>query len=449
MAERVVDDPDVQSALEWFLEIAGNRRALEQRIQAAQAFYRAGSVPKGLYWPETQALVMKDDLIASYLAQADALLRDWRAYDLVLGTRIVPFIKHIGKGIDSLRQMPGAVERARRLLNPKREHPDGALYELVTAVRYARDDYEVEFVPETSDRAGDLRVGVLGTPKEVQIECKRLRPSVYELREAVLIRQLFDPLKELIHARRLSVHVDVRFNVELAKVPGAYLAERVATALDSGLALPNGYPWQDAYAEGVVRDAHLDQVLADTKNSSLLFSTKMARLLTGQTLPNERILMALCSVPREEDPRYVDDVAYASVLSWHCLAPASVEARGRHIKSLLADIDRQLANAPLGIAHIGMDAERDIATADRRRERNLQAVQTFQANSRLLEVHLHYYLPRVSEGAAWMIDESVDPHSRWNDFLLHDRRLLALGETDIENCLPVWHLPPPPVPPAS
>jgi len=96
-----------------------------------------------------------------------------------------------------------------------------------------------------------------------------------------------------------------------------------------------------------------------------------------------------------------------------------------------------------------MDAERDIATADRRRERNLQAVQTFQANSRLLEVHLHYYLPRVSEGAAWMIDESVDPHSRWNDFLLHDRRLLALGETDIENCLPVWHLPPPPVPPAS
>jgi hypothetical protein len=96
-----------------------------------------------------------------------------------------------------------------------------------------------------------------------------------------------------------------------------------------------------------------------------------------------------------------------------------------------------------------MDAERDTITADRRRERNLQTVRAFRANSKLLEVHLHYYLPRVSEGAAWMIDESVDPHSRWDDFLLHDRRLLALGKTDLENDLPAWHLPPPPVPRTS
>jgi hypothetical protein len=251
---------------------------------------------------------VKDDLIASYLAQADALLRDWRVYDLVLGARIVPFIKHIGKGVEYLRRMPGAIERARRLLNPKCGHPDGALYELVTAVRYSRDDYEVEFVPETHDRAGDLRVGVLGTRKNVQIECKRLRPSVYELREAALIRQLFGPLRELIHARRLSIHVDVQFNGELAEVPEAYLAERAATAISSTLALPTGYPWRDDHAEGIVRAAHLDHVLADIEDSSLLFSTKMARLLTGQILPDSGVLMALRALPRKEDPRYVDDV---------------------------------------------------------------------------------------------------------------------------------------------
>ena len=116
------------------------------------------------------------------------------------------------------------------------------------------------------------------------------------------------------------------------------------------------------------------------------------------------------------------------------------------IKSLLADIDRQLAHAPLGITHIGMEAERDAVTADLRRERNLQTVREFGFESRVVEVHLHYYLPRSSEAASWMIDETVDSQCAILSRILDDARLLASQPSDFDSEDSAWHLPPPPVP---
>jgi hypothetical protein len=134
--------------------------------------------------------VLKNDLVASYLAQADALLHDRRSYDLNLGARVVPFIKRIGNQIDALRRIPGAADRVRRMLRLRQEHPAGALYELVTAARYAHEGFTVEFVPETSQRTGDLRLLIPHLPREVQVECKRLQPSQYEQREAASARAL-------------------------------------------------------------------------------------------------------------------------------------------------------------------------------------------------------------------------------------------------------------------
>jgi hypothetical protein len=387
---------------------------------------------------------MKSDLIASYLAQVDAFLKDPQSYDLTLAAHILPFIKHIGAGLKFLEHMPGAVDRGRRLLNPKQEHPDGGLYELAAAIRYAHEDFEVEFVSESSVRSADLRVGPPDSTKDLYVECKRLRASEYELREKASMRTLFAPLAALIHENRLSVFIDVKFTSELIKVPRSYLADRVASAVRSPLYLPGGYPWRDEYSEGVVRDADIDAVRADTReHGPLVVGPKMWRLLTGELLPSGPYHMMLRGESDERDRRYVDQLDYASVLSWHCLSPDSIEARARHISSLLADIDRQLAAAPMGIAHIGMYAERDAISADRRRQRNLEAVGRFRANSKLIEIYLHYYMPRVSESHSWTIDETADTNSRMDEPLLDDPRILILGDLQLDTTEAAWHLPPP------
>jgi len=439
------DDQDLRAALGWFHEIDPTSGGLAKRIISAQEFFRAHAAERELQWPEPTDLLMKSDLIASYLAQADAFLQEPRSYDLTLAAHIVPFIKHIGMGLKVLRRMPGVVDRARRLLNPKQEHPDGALYELIAAIRYAHEEFEVEFVPESACRSADLRVGPPDSTKDLYIECKRLRPSDYELREKASIKALFAPLARLIHERRLSVFVDVQFVAELTKVPRTYLADRVASAAQAPLQLLNGYPWRDRYAEGVVRQTHIAHVRADTdEHGPLIVGPKMWRLLTGEVLQSGSYHVALQAKSDDRDPRYVDDVLYASVLSWQCLAPESIDARARHISSLLARIDRQLEMAPMGIAHIGMYAERDTVSADLRRARNIAAVRRFRANSKLTDVYLHYYLPRISENHSWTIDETADSSSRLDAPLLDDPRLLFHGDSMLDTDVAAWHLQFPP-----
>ena len=438
----VEDDNQVRAALDWLRSVATPELHLEPRMRIARDYYRVGSVPDGSNWPETSRLVLPGDPIASYLAQADSLLHDWRTYDLALGARIIPFLHHVGKTIDFLATMPGGVERARRLLKPKNEHPNATLYELAVAGRYAHEGYDVQFVPESSVRTGDLRVKVEGLNKDVQVECKRLRSSRYELRETANVRALFEPLSQLIHEKRLNIHVDLRFTSELPIVPRNYLVTHVMRALESPFSLFDGYPWKDEYGEGVVRRAQLDRVHDDIRDTYLLYGPKMARLLTGRVVPEGGFLMSADASPSIEDPRYVDTVRYASVLTWQCSAPESIEARARHILSKLNEIDRQLKGADMGIAHIGMEVERDTETADLRHARNLAAVRSFRPASRLLEVHLHYYLPHVTETAAWTMDETIDSNSVLPMRLLADARIF-FGAKEIDEEGPAWRLPPP------
>ena len=438
----VAEDGDVSAALDWLLSVERNPKDLLERIRVAQAYYCDNSAPVNSRWPQMSALLFKQDLIAGYLAQVDAFLNDRRAYDLLLGSKIVPFFKHIGLGIGELAKIPGATTRATRLLRPNGEHPDGGIFELVAAVRYAREDFDVEFIPEATERAADMRLGAGGLDKFMHVECKRLRPSVYELRETANAMELFKPMEDLVHRRRLNMHLDVNFKVELSSVPRNYLVDRATSAITSPILLSGGYPWRDEYAEGLITTASLHEVRADIVESSLIVGSKMARLLCGRRVSEGTYFIALSAEARPDDPRFVDSVDFASVVTWQCSSDASVNARARHIRSKLADIDRQMKTAEMGIVHIGMDAERDSGTADLRRARNLEAVRSFRAASNTVEFNLHYFLARVTESTAWTIDETVDWNSRLGEGLLDDPRLL-MGATEIDSEIAAWHLPPP------
>jgi hypothetical protein len=438
----VAEDGDVRAALGWLLSVAQNSKELLERIRVAQAYYCDNSAPVNFRWPEMSALLPKHDLIAGYLAQVDAFLNNRRAYDLLLGSKIVPFFKHIGLGIGELAKIPGATTRAKRLLNPNGEHPDGGIFELVAAVRYAREDFDVEFIPESTERAADMRLGAGGLEKFMHIECKRLRPSVYELREAANAMELFKPLEDLVHRRQLNMHLDVNFKVELFSVPRNYLVDRANSAIDCSILLPGGYPWSDEYADGTIKTAALKAVRADIVDSSLIVGSKMARLLCGHRVSEGTYFIALSADARLDDPRFIDSVDYASVVTWQCSSDSSINARARHIRSKLADIDRQMSSAKMGIVHIGMDAERDSVTADLRRARNLEAVRSFRASSNTVEINLHYFLAHVTESTAWTIDETVDWNSRVGEALLDDPRLFVAA-SEVDTNIAAWHLPAP------
>jgi hypothetical protein len=415
-AESRASDAEVRAALDWFLDVVPDRSALEQRIRRAQQYYRTQSAPNGLHWPETARLVLSDDLIACCLAQGAALLDDRRSYDRVLGAQIVPFLASIGQQVELLRRRPGATERVRRMLHPRLEYPGAGLLELAAAARYAREDFDVAFAAESGRAAGDLAIRIAEIPRAMEVECRALRRSRYELRERALARRLFAPLAQFIHARALSLDVEVGFGSALEHVPENYLVEHALGAVASPSSLPEGHRWRDEFGEGVVRSVVLDRIGSAMRTAPLTGDAQMAQLLSGRAVPRDAFLLAMKARPDAQDPRLVAEVDYASVLSWHCLAEESLGARVRQLRLELDSIDRQLANADVGIVHIGMEGECDAVTADHRRSENLKVLRAFNPRSRIAELHLHYFQP--------LAPEAVDRHSRWHGFLLEDARLL-------------------------
>jgi hypothetical protein len=434
----VDEDADILRALAWIAHCTGEtpQEGIHRTGQAMQHFMANCGMQDGR-WVRTNDLLLPADLPGAWIAQAIAFLAKANAYDARLGSRILPLIKAIGVSLPELALVRGAKERVQRMMADHKRSPESAFFELAMAGRYLREGMEVEFIQEGHQRMADLSVGI--GPHRVHVECKRLQTSTYEIKEMQAAQLLFVAFEKLTEKHKVSLYLDVKFTEEVAAVPLDYLARHAERALQSKLALPDGYPWKDEYGQGVVRRANLAAVADDTANSFILVGPKLVRLLTGKQLDPAKCMISVnASSTHEDDTRYVADVSMASVVHWECLAHKSVDARARFIKSKLADIDRQVAHAPLAIAHIGMDAERDPVASDLRRALNKKAAMEYMADSRLVEVELHYFMAREFEQASWTIDEMVDTFIRGEGKpLLEDPRLFP-GE-DLEK-IPPWHI---------
>jgi hypothetical protein len=443
----IEEDADVRAALDWFAEASGDANGFWLRIDRAQDAYRKAVALESNRGRDLGLDDLGSDRVGSYLAQAHALLHDRRSYDLALGSRIVPFIKHVGEGVEALMHMPGAVERANRFLRNRAVNPEGAMFEFAVAVAYAHDGYSTEFIPEApgTDRRPDLAIsrGVLSA----EVECKRLGRGSYEKAESDRQQLLVVKLSELVHSRQLSLHVDVTYARELGEIPANYLAIWVKKALDSRILLPSGFPWKDEFGEGVVKPANLEAVHRDTATTSLLFGSKMARLLTGAPVGERAYNMVASGEEDPRDVRFVERLYYGTVVTWQCVAEASVDARARYIRSKLSEIDAQLKSSPAGVAHIAMDAERDTRAADLRRARNIEVVRQFAFETRMIAAYLHYFVPRVTEVRSWMIDETPDRFGPGSWEPLSAGRIFRRSEL-LDNDLAAWHQEPP-APPRS
>lgn len=454
MGTPVEDDADVRRALAWLLDSTDDRNELLRRVGAARRQYLDNASFENPNFHDIDFLLPPRDPMAGYLAQGFSLLTDRTSYDLRLAPRVIPFLKVIGRGTHFLSAMSHARERAREMLTLGHpQHPDSGFFEFATAIFYARNcpDLEVDFILPHKEKSSpkrkptpDIRIRL--PDGEVEIECKRQRPSQWEKDESARARKIFEPFASLVAEKKLNVHVDVNFLQDLRCIPLDYLAKRVAEIVSSRSL--SAYPWRDELCEGSVRPAETHAVHLDTRDSDLLVGPKMARLLTGSVVSEGSYFLAVGGKQSRHDPRYIHTLDYGSVLTWACSADESVGARARSVRKALAEVDIQLAEAEFGIAHIGMDTERDTKTADLRRTRNREVFTDFRRNSRLADIKLHYFLPRVSELHSWMVDETVETFAGPNGPVFEHARVLV-GEADMplaNRQLPAWHQPPPATP---
>jgi hypothetical protein len=177
-------------------------------------------------------------------------------------------------------------------------------------------------------------------------------------------------------------------------------------------------------------------VRRDIRDSSLYFGPKLARLLSGLAVANNNYCLAVGAKPDSRDPRFIQAIDYGSVVTWQCNAQESIDRKARFVKSKLGEADEQLVGTDAGIVHLAMDADLDSEVSDLRRHRNMETIKTFRSHANLTAIYLHYLVPRVSEIAPWMIDETVDRFGLENN-PVPTYKIFQQSVT-MDNDLPAW-----------
>jgi len=444
--EAVEDDLDVRTGLNWLASSSGDVAGFWQRLDSAQQSYRDYTAAPQNRENDPDLDVLGPDVVGAFFAQAKSLLDDRRSYDFALGSRVVPWVKQLGRMCTEIDRVSGSVERAVQMLEKRKVSPDSTMFELVMAGNYVSAGFDAEFIKEEKGvrKTPDLRINTPIFLSPIFLEFKRVRHGQYEIEERRRQKVLFWHAATLIDERQLSVDMDVTYTCELADIPDSYLADRLAQTLDSPIVTLGSHPWRDEFGFGEVRYANLKAVRQDiAKNGPLYFATKLARLLTGRAVRENGYNMVAATVPDERDPRVIEGIRYGSVITWQCVAPAAIDRKARYLKSKLAEADEQLADYGLGMAHFALDAELHCQSSDMRRERNIEAFQVFQPKSNLLALAVHYLVPRISESHAWLVDETVDHFSIG---ATNPTLKIFTDSVSVSNDLPAWkqYLPLPP-----
>lgn len=434
----IEQDQDIEAALQWLASVSGDASVFWRRIATAQARYRAFTEASQNLGRDPDMADLGPDLVASFLAQAKSLLDSRRTFDIAFASRCIPWLKQLGVNVNELAKVEGAAERARRMLADASTAPDGPMLELVMGGNYAADGLEVKFVPEAPGQAKtpDLHLLAPGMADPMAIELKRLRQGQHELEERARQRLIFKRAASIIDARCLSLHIDVTYTRELKDVPERYLADWLSHFLDSPLILPGAYPWRDEFGAGQIKQANLPAVREDTRNSSLYFGTKMARLLSGAPVRDGGYNLVAGGKPDSRDPRFMDEVKYASVVTWQSTAAESIEKKARHLKNRLIEAEKQVRTAGIGVIHLAMDAEVGCDSSDLRRERNKQVILEFKSESLVAALYVHYLVPRISEEHSWIVDETVDKFGVGKGEV--PSMMIFKGSMPLDNELPAW-----------
>ena len=429
-------DIDIIKALNWLSSVIEEPKHFLKRMEDAQKKYIEETSKKNNIGKKFDNKWYGDDVVAGFFSQAKSLTDNRRAFEISTASQIIPWVKQLGQNIDLLKNIPGADDRAKRMIINKTVYPDTALFELILAGNYAAIGYDVEFIPEKKGVAKTPEFKCCVEGEDVFfVECKRLQKGQYAIQEekAHDLRAHFAKLR--VDLKRMTVWMDVTYKCEVQESPENYLVKHLSNYCGKEM------HWDDEFGYGFIKPRSLNLVKNDIiKNGSLSLHTKLARLIKGAPLEDAYYNVFAYGRMDERDARFISKVSYATLLTWRCISDKSLEGRSRHVKSTLSEIEKQIAENGFGIGHIAMDVDVQRDVADKRRVKNIAVINEFNLQSMLLSLNIHYLVPRIDENHSWLVDETLDDfHSiRPADYTVPTVKIFPDGKI-FENDLPGWH----------
>lgn len=407
-------DPDVERVLAWLLSFIEGRD-WAQRVAHIERHLDAVLEPRPSR-AEAQtygSVLILDDRIGWYLYLADTALHSPTKYEPIQGARVLPVFKRLGAHLDRLVQVGGIEDRVVRMLTSDRRQPDSALFEMLVALLWTRNDCErVEFIKErATERTPDIRA--LKGGDEWFIECKRLqKSSAYSEAEREKWLTMWALFRDVLIGRGISAVFDIIFHVELASLPDEFLVEQLSGKL-ALVQLPCQIISNDTWEVSArpvdyeAARAHLEKYLVKYP------SDQLNEIIAGHRDPNRGFtgLVAGRIVRMGEgggNNRFLDEMAFAAGAFWDCDAKRAIARKARDIRHHLSDAVSQLPDSGKSAVHIALETLDGAVVEAERFARILRSVVSFDANGKDLQwVYCHLFQSYAPPDEVWVIDETV------------------------------------------
>jgi len=411
------DDEDVIKSWNWFMsfmsEQAWQKRkaVIEEKITVK---FRA-SQPFSEPLTEGTLLVIKDDVIGWYLYLIDMLINEPHKYEYFQGARIVPIFKRFGIDLELLKNIDGINKRINDLLKKRKSEADALLFEILTALLWTKNGYQVAFIPEEMEKkTPDIIAEKEG--RTWNIECKRqTKTSNYSYKETAKRQKMISYISKTLIER--NILLDIIFHIELETLPDTFLRDILEQKLK--LAIPGKIVSNNK----VDIDLKFVDMLAIKKHleiNSVKYNSPMLNELIGKkTVDNKGFTCAVYANffrvgDGEVNNLYISDIANAYGVYWSCDSEKALWAKARDIKNQLHKAMQQFNSKETAVIHVGMetyDGPEVESTRNSKIKQTIERISPEQTNLRW--IFCHFFQAYSKPDQAWVFDETVSTMSAY------------------------------------
>ncbi|HAU5757701.1 TPA: hypothetical protein MYQ22_004543 [Serratia marcescens] len=357
-----------------------------------------------------------DDWVAWYLYLVECLHQRPLVSELSQSARVFPFFAAIGRHIEIAKKIEGIEAKLSEFLNSKVNQPDSTLFELVVAIMYARNGYNVEFIPETAlHKTPDL--SVTKGEERFFVECKRLAKitNYSEAERQEWRKRWFNLVPSLINNKK-SVFIDIAFKVEL-KDTSEYVLVKAFNAMKSKISKDNILRFESDEVAMKIRQIDLKKVNNHFDNFYVKWNSGQMISLLADGFDSSENYTHLCTpknlvrIGGDENNDILNifctGVKSAFCARWECIAEESIEKKAKDIKTHLSKAIRQVPDGEPTVVHISYETLHGPVIEFKRARKIAESIDSFDCGGKdIRAIYCHAIQPSISE-EDWEIAETT------------------------------------------
>ena len=356
-------------------------------------------------------IAIQKDQIGWYLYLVYTLIYEPYRYDYFQGARIIPIFKRIGMNLNLVKCIDGINKKVRDLLGKRTSEADAILFEILTALLWVRNGWNVKIIVEGgSGKNPDFQCTKNG--ETWQIECKRQKKTAdYTYTETAKRQIMISHISELLVQH--NILLNIKFHVELVSLPDTYLKNKLKDLIPKikspGKLISNN-------------EVDIDVSFVDIKaiqkylykNYLKYNSPHLTELIANKPIDYSGFTSGINGNfyyvgEGEANNVFVSEIYNAFGVQCFCDAEEAIQAKARDIKSQIYSAIKQFDSGSNGIIHIGMETF-DGPDVEKERAKKIMNTlgQVDTMNSNLRWVYFHFFQSYSRSYQEWIIDETVD-----------------------------------------